>query len=114
MRSTTTDTPFNAIVMAADRNPNDPVAKAASVACKALAPVAGTAMVLRVLNALEESLASRTAAFVRSAQAAARTGQGTQRRGRCRSLRLDGQQGESERQRQRPQWHRFRNHNRCC
>lgn len=56
MRSTTTDTPFNAIIMAADRNPNDPVAKAASVACKALAPVAGTAMVLRVLNALEESL----------------------------------------------------------
>jgi GTP:adenosylcobinamide-phosphate guanylyltransferase len=55
MRSTTPDTSFNAIVMAADRNPDDPVAKAASAACKALAPVAGTAMVLRVLNALKDS-----------------------------------------------------------
>ena len=47
---------FTAVVMAADRNPNDPVARAAGVACKALTPVAGTPMVLRVLNALEESL----------------------------------------------------------
>ena len=49
------DTPFNAIIMAADRNPDDPVARAAGVACKALAPVAGTPMVLRVLDALEDS-----------------------------------------------------------
>lgn len=56
MHSAEIDTPFNAIIMAADRNPDDPVARAAGVACKALAPVAGTPMVLRVLNALEESV----------------------------------------------------------
>ena len=56
MHSTETATPFSAIVMAADRNPDDPVARAAGVACKALTPVAGTPMVLRVLNALEQSL----------------------------------------------------------
>jgi len=41
--------------MAADRHPDDPVMRAAGVACKALAPVGGTPMVLRVLHALEES-----------------------------------------------------------
>jgi GTP:adenosylcobinamide-phosphate guanylyltransferase len=55
MHSTETVTPFSAIVMAADRNPDDPVSRAAGVACKALAPVAGTPMVLRVLTALEQS-----------------------------------------------------------
>jgi CTP:molybdopterin cytidylyltransferase MocA len=44
---------FSAIVLAADRGPADPVAAAAGVPCKALAPVAGRAMVLRVLDALE-------------------------------------------------------------
>ena len=47
--------PFSAIVMAADRNPDDPVMRAAGVTCKALAPVGGTPMVLRVLHALEQS-----------------------------------------------------------
>ncbi|MCG6898932.1 MAG: nucleotidyltransferase family protein [Gammaproteobacteria bacterium] len=56
MRSATPDTPFSAIIMAADRNPGDPVTRAAGVACKALAPVGGTPMVFRVLHALEESL----------------------------------------------------------
>lgn len=56
MHSALPATPFSAIVMAADRNPHDPVARAAAVACKALAPVAGTPMVLRVLNALGQSL----------------------------------------------------------
>jgi len=42
--------------MAADRNQDDPVAQAAGVTCKALAPVGGTPMVLRVLHALEESM----------------------------------------------------------
>lgn len=55
MSRATSGTFFNAIVMAADRNADDPVAKAAGVACKALTPVAGIPMVLRVLNALEES-----------------------------------------------------------
>ena len=46
---------FDALVLAADRGPADPVARAAGVACKALAPVAGRPMVLRVLDALEAS-----------------------------------------------------------
>jgi len=50
-----TNIPFTAIIMAADRNPDDPVTRAAGVACKALTPVGGTPMVLRVLKALDES-----------------------------------------------------------
>ena len=56
MRRVLTSTPFTAIIMAADRNPDDPVTRAAGVSCKALTPVGGIPMVLRVLNALEESL----------------------------------------------------------
>ena len=44
---------FAAIVLAGDRGPGDPVARAAGVSCKALVPVAGRPMVLRVLDALE-------------------------------------------------------------
>ncbi len=47
--------PFTAIVLAADRAPGDPVAAAAGVVCKALVPVAGRAMLLRVLDALAAS-----------------------------------------------------------
>ena len=47
--------PFTALVMAADRNPGDPVASAAGVSCKALTPVDGTPMVFRVLGALKQS-----------------------------------------------------------
>lgn len=46
---------FSAIVLAGDRGPDDPTAKLAGVDCKALVPVAGRAMVLRVLDALEDS-----------------------------------------------------------
>ncbi len=46
---------FCAVILAADREMNDPVAEAAAVSCKALAPVAGRAMVLRVLDALAEA-----------------------------------------------------------
>lgn len=46
-------TSFTAIVLAADRRPGDPVAQAAGVSCKALTPVGGSPMVLRVLKALE-------------------------------------------------------------
>ena len=56
MQSILPATPFSAIVMAADRNPDDPVTRAAGVTCKALAPVGDIPMALRVLNALEESL----------------------------------------------------------
>jgi GTP:adenosylcobinamide-phosphate guanylyltransferase len=45
-------TGFNAVVLAADRNPDDPVALETGVACKCLAPVGGRPMVLRVLDAL--------------------------------------------------------------
>lgn len=43
---------FTAIVLAADRRPADPVARAAGAPCKALSPVGGVPMVLRVLEAL--------------------------------------------------------------
>jgi GTP:adenosylcobinamide-phosphate guanylyltransferase len=46
---------FTAVVLAADRGPDDPVARAAGVRCKSLTPVGGTPMVLRVLEALAES-----------------------------------------------------------
>lgn len=44
--------PFWAVVLAADRTSADPVALAAGVPCKALAPVGGRPMLLRVLDAL--------------------------------------------------------------
>ena len=47
--------PFTAIILAADRETVNPVAAAASVACKALAEVAGTPMVVRVMAALAAS-----------------------------------------------------------
>ena len=46
---------FTTIVLAADRAAGDAVAAAAGVACKCLTPVAGTPMVLRVLDALNTS-----------------------------------------------------------
>ena len=52
------DTPqpaFTAIVLAADRGPDDPVARAAGVPCKSLTPVDGTPMIFRVLGALAAS-----------------------------------------------------------
>lgn len=46
---------FTAIVLAADREPVNEVAKAAGVRCKSLAPVDGAPMVFRVLEALRSS-----------------------------------------------------------
>ena len=46
------DQPFSAIILAADRKGNDPVAEAAKVSCKALTPVSGRPMVLCVLDTL--------------------------------------------------------------
>ena len=57
MNSTSASMPFTAIVLAADRSSDDPVTRSASVSCKALTPVGGIPMVLRVLSALEESQA---------------------------------------------------------
>ncbi|MDX1710737.1 MAG: nucleotidyltransferase family protein [Rhodovibrionaceae bacterium] len=55
----TTDRPgqgaATALVLAGSRGPGDPVARAAGVGHKALAPVAGRPMILRVLDALEQS-----------------------------------------------------------
>ncbi len=48
-------TPFTAVVLAADRSSTDPVARAAGVCCKALAPVGSVPMVLRVLTALGQA-----------------------------------------------------------
>lgn len=47
--------PFTAIVLAADRGNPDPVAQAAGVSCKAMAPVDGIPMVARVIRALRDS-----------------------------------------------------------
>ncbi len=46
---------FSAVVLAADRGPADPVAAAAGTPCKALVPVGGRLMVLRVLDALAQA-----------------------------------------------------------
>jgi len=46
---------FTALVLAADRGPEDPVARSAGVPCKCMTPVNGIPMVFRVLNALSAS-----------------------------------------------------------
>lgn len=46
---------FIAIVLAGDRTNSDPVAIDAGVSCKAIAPICGKPMILRVLDALEGS-----------------------------------------------------------
>ena len=46
---------FTAVVLAADRGPDDPVAGAAGVRCKSMAPIDGIPMVFRVLDALAAS-----------------------------------------------------------
>ena len=44
--------PFTAIILSGDRGPNEPLNLAAGVCCKALVPVGGRAMLLRVLDTL--------------------------------------------------------------
>jgi GTP:adenosylcobinamide-phosphate guanylyltransferase len=51
----TADAAFTALVLAGSRGPDDPVAMAASVAHKCLAPVAGVPMAVRVVEALAAS-----------------------------------------------------------
>jgi GTP:adenosylcobinamide-phosphate guanylyltransferase len=46
------DAPFTALVLAGSRSPDDPVANAAGVAHKCLAPVAGVPMLVRVVETL--------------------------------------------------------------
>lgn len=46
---------FTALVLAADRGPDDPVARAGGKSCKSLVPVAGVPMLERVIGALEAS-----------------------------------------------------------
>jgi GTP:adenosylcobinamide-phosphate guanylyltransferase len=46
---------FTAVVLAADRAAGDPVAVRAGVACKAIVPIQGIPMIIRVLDALEAS-----------------------------------------------------------
>lgn len=47
--------PIDAIVLAGDRGPHDPVAVAAGVVAKCLTPIGGIPMVTRVVRALEQS-----------------------------------------------------------
>lgn len=44
---------FTAIILAGDRGPGDPLTRAAGVCCKALVPVAGKPMLLRVIDTLK-------------------------------------------------------------
>ena len=46
---------MNALILAGSRGPDDPMAQAAGVSHKALAPIAGIPMLLRVAEALKES-----------------------------------------------------------
>jgi GTP:adenosylcobinamide-phosphate guanylyltransferase len=46
---------FTAVVLAADRGPDDPVARTVGAPCKSFVPVGGRPMVLRVLDALAEA-----------------------------------------------------------
>ena len=46
---------FTAVVLAADRGPDDPVARAAGARCKSMASIDGIPMVFRVLDALAEA-----------------------------------------------------------
>tara|TARA_R110002073_G_scaffold266486_1_gene429749 strand:- start:331 stop:1143 length:813 start_codon:yes stop_codon:yes gene_type:complete len=46
---------FVALVLAADRTTSDPITTYTGAACKAIAPICGTPMILRVLDALEAS-----------------------------------------------------------
>ena len=46
---------MNALILAGSRGPDDPMAKAAGVSHKALAPVAGVPMLLRVADALRQT-----------------------------------------------------------
>lgn len=46
---------FVALVLAADRTANDPVAIKSGMACKAFTPICGIPMIIRVLDALESS-----------------------------------------------------------
>ena len=46
---------FSTLVLAADRTAHDPVASRAGTACKAIVPIGGTPMIIRVLDALEAS-----------------------------------------------------------
>lgn len=49
------NTRFTGIVLAADREASDPVAQAANTSCKAMAPVGGIPMIMRVMRALQQS-----------------------------------------------------------
>lgn len=44
---------FAAVVLAADRTANDPITQHTGATCKAIAPICGTPMIIRVLDALE-------------------------------------------------------------
>lgn len=55
---------FHAVVLAGDRGPDDPLLRHAGVSAKALLPLAGRPMVLRVLDALGASSAIRGVTLV--------------------------------------------------
>ena len=50
-----TEKTFTGVVLAADRGPDDPVARTAGAPCKSFVPLGGRPMVLRVLDTLAEA-----------------------------------------------------------
>ena len=50
-----TSTEFTAVILAADRNPHDPLVQASNACCKALVEVDGIPMLQRVISALQRS-----------------------------------------------------------
>jgi GTP:adenosylcobinamide-phosphate guanylyltransferase len=50
-----TPTEFTAVILAADRNPHDPLVQASNACCKALVEVDGIPMLQRVVSALQDS-----------------------------------------------------------
>ena len=92
---------FDAIVLAADRGRNDPVAAAAGVAAKCLTPIAGSPMVVRVVRALEQSGCVHRIVLCGPAAEALQGSPELQRVGDGRQRPLDGSAGHARHQRRR-------------
>ena len=106
---------FNAIVLAADRGRDDPVAVAAGVAAKCLTPIGGSPMVVRVVRALEQSERVNTHPALRPGRAKRCEASPELRAGWCRAARpLDEPAGHARHQRRRRAGRAARGPARCC
>lgn len=88
--------PFTALILAGQRGGPDPIARAAGVSHKALAPVAGRPMLLRVIEALEASPSvARIAVSIEPAADLAAVPELARRLGAGALIRLDAAPGPS-------------------